>query len=242
MKLTPEIEKIALQEAEEVGLLQRKLQGTTGRQVLNFVENFLDALPKSEAVEIFWPEYHDEGMGCGLEDRNITDRYEAMRHGWDCAIERCQEAVPEEIYTTPPIMQDLNDQLAESNRQRDEAIAVSIKHITICDERAERDEKSISELKSQLLESQAREAKLREALESYKWQIEGGLICVPNGSINEALDTPPDATALNELIAKAGEVMRERCVCAVRGYVHWGQTTKQIRALPDVTLEDLNHD
>lgn len=34
------------------------------------------------------PEYHIQGMGCGLEDRGITDRYEAMGHGWDCAMER----------------------------------------------------------------------------------------------------------------------------------------------------------
>ena len=25
------------------------------------------------------PQYHDEGMGCGLEDRGITDRYDACR-------------------------------------------------------------------------------------------------------------------------------------------------------------------
>jgi hypothetical protein len=34
------------------------------------------------------PEYHHSGMGCGLEDRNIRDRYDAMYHGWECAIER----------------------------------------------------------------------------------------------------------------------------------------------------------
>ena len=34
------------------------------------------------------PEYHQVGMGCGLEDRCITDRYDAMEHGWDCAMER----------------------------------------------------------------------------------------------------------------------------------------------------------
>lgn len=34
------------------------------------------------------PEYHDQGMGCGLEDRGITDRYEAMYHGWEKAMER----------------------------------------------------------------------------------------------------------------------------------------------------------
>jgi hypothetical protein len=27
-------------------------------------------------------------MGCGLEDRNIHDRYDAMHHGWECALER----------------------------------------------------------------------------------------------------------------------------------------------------------
>ncbi len=39
------------------------------------------------------PEYHQQGMGCGLEDRDIHDRYEAMAHGWDCAIERMYEMI-----------------------------------------------------------------------------------------------------------------------------------------------------
>ena len=34
------------------------------------------------------PEYHEQGMGCGLEDRNITDRYEAMSYGWSAAMDR----------------------------------------------------------------------------------------------------------------------------------------------------------
>ena len=29
------------------------------------------------------PQYHAEGMGCGLEDRGITDRYDACRYGWE---------------------------------------------------------------------------------------------------------------------------------------------------------------
>ncbi|MFJ5469428.1 hypothetical protein [Pectobacterium carotovorum] len=41
------------------------------------------------------PQYHESGMGCGLEDRNITDRYEAMQHGWDSAMERVySEVIP----------------------------------------------------------------------------------------------------------------------------------------------------
>lgn len=44
-------------------------------------------------------EYSHEGMGCGLEDRGITDRYEAMQYGWDEAIESMDRAGP--FYTAP---------------------------------------------------------------------------------------------------------------------------------------------
>lgn len=41
------------------------------------------------------PKYHAEGMGCGLEDRGITDRYDACRYGWDEAMERIYgEVIP----------------------------------------------------------------------------------------------------------------------------------------------------
>lgn len=41
------------------------------------------------------PQYHDEGMGCGLEDRGITDRYAACYHGWNEAMERVYgEVIP----------------------------------------------------------------------------------------------------------------------------------------------------
>ncbi|HGU5487451.1 TPA: hypothetical protein ACM9YT_004626 [Klebsiella pneumoniae] len=41
------------------------------------------------------PQYHDEGMGCGLEDRNITDRYDACYYGWNEAMERVYgEVIP----------------------------------------------------------------------------------------------------------------------------------------------------
>lgn len=58
----------------------------------------LDELARQEPVEIDWPDYHYQGMGCGLEDRGIRDRYEAMRHGWDQAIERVAECLPEKLY------------------------------------------------------------------------------------------------------------------------------------------------
>ena len=39
--------------------------------------------------------YSSSGMGCGLEDRGITDRYEACAHGWEHAIEQIKEIMPE---------------------------------------------------------------------------------------------------------------------------------------------------
>jgi hypothetical protein len=66
----------------------------------------LKELDKTEqepvAFEMDWPDYHAEAMGCGLEDRNITDRYEAMQYGWDEAIDRIAERLPEVLYTTSP--------------------------------------------------------------------------------------------------------------------------------------------
>lgn len=58
------------------------------------------------------PEYHYQGMGCGLEDRGIYDRYEAMYHGWDKAMERVAEEVlicPEDLET--PVMDAVLDSM-----------------------------------------------------------------------------------------------------------------------------------
>ncbi len=62
-----------------------------------------------------WPEYHEQAMGCGLEDRCITDRYEAMRYGWDEALERAWEAVNllGPLYTTPTADAKLEQRIAE---------------------------------------------------------------------------------------------------------------------------------
>lgn len=62
------------------------------------------AKPQGEPAAIDWPEYHSEGMGCGLEDRGITDRYEACRHGFEEAVERCAELFANEgsLFRHPP--------------------------------------------------------------------------------------------------------------------------------------------
>ena len=54
-----------------------------------------------EPFEIEFPDYHGQAMRYGLEDRNITDRYEAMRYGWDQALERVEDCLPEKLYTHP---------------------------------------------------------------------------------------------------------------------------------------------
>lgn len=58
------------------------------------------------------PEYHYQGMGCGLEDRGIHDRYEAMYHGWESALDRVAEEVllcPEDLET--PVMDEVIDSM-----------------------------------------------------------------------------------------------------------------------------------
>lgn len=38
-------------------------------------------------------DYNPHANGCGLEDRYITDRYDAMEYGWEMAIDAAFEAV-----------------------------------------------------------------------------------------------------------------------------------------------------
>ncbi|QDP55338.1 MAG: hypothetical protein Tp176DCM1853251_22 [Prokaryotic dsDNA virus sp.] len=67
-------------------------------QILNLAAERDAAVARADALEAAMkearamlegePEYHFQGMGCGLEDRCITDRYEAMRFGWEQAMER----------------------------------------------------------------------------------------------------------------------------------------------------------
>lgn len=72
-------------------------------QLMQEIEIYL-AQPetKPKPITIDWPEYHYEGMGCGIEDRNITDRYDACRYGWDCALDAVAEILPEKLYAEPP--------------------------------------------------------------------------------------------------------------------------------------------
>lgn len=84
----------------------------------------------------------------------------------------------------------------------------------------------------QLAASQAREVQLREALQQeYDYQFinyEGETA----PWVAKALALPQDTTALEAMIAEAGEVMRERCERE-----SW-LMAPVLRSIPEVTLED----
>lgn len=95
---------------EEITLIVRECargsainrDGSTSHRIARAIESaVLAKLREQKPVEIDWPDYHYTGMGCGLEDRNITNRYEAMAYGWDCAIDAIAERIPEELFEHP---------------------------------------------------------------------------------------------------------------------------------------------
>ena len=49
------------------------------------------------------PEYHDQGMGCGVEDHGYQrDGYSACAYGWESAMDRIySEVIPDAIPETP---------------------------------------------------------------------------------------------------------------------------------------------
>lgn len=76
--LKSQVEQLA---AENVALA---LENVAMKQIVDSVTNLDNE-----------PQYHAEGMECGLEDRGITDRYDACRYGWDEAMERVYgEVIP----------------------------------------------------------------------------------------------------------------------------------------------------
>ena len=92
---------------------------------------------------------------------------------------------------------------------------------------------------------QAREQQLRDVIQL--WLDDGIAVSLCTEQSTRLLSTPQNTSALEAMIQKAGEVMRERC--AVEAY-EWAMAyvvedtapvgnADAIRALPNVTLEDL---
>lgn len=101
----------------------------------------------------------------------------------------------------------------------------------------------------QLAAEQANNVRLREALHYSlgAWHYDG--VSDEHGSIfkeaNDRCDAPSDTSALEAVVKKAGEVMRERCIeyCETRHTEllepEIREVVEVIRDLPAVTLEDL---
>jgi len=83
-------------ESEDNKLMQG-LIWTKAYQLEATVSDLFEALKEavkgfeSESVQAHGDYYR--GLCCGLEDRDITDRYEAMEYGYDRAIGRVQDEV-----------------------------------------------------------------------------------------------------------------------------------------------------
>lgn len=56
-----------------------------------------------EIINAAEPEYHEQGMGCGVEDRGFQlDGYSACSYGWDSAMDRIySEVIPGTLPETP---------------------------------------------------------------------------------------------------------------------------------------------
>jgi len=78
--------------------------------------------------------------------------------------------------------------------------------------------------------AQANNQRLQEAVKDYKWNKDENNFII---SVQDILLTPLDTSALEAIVQKAGEAMRERCANVAHNYC------MTIRALPGVTLKDL---
>lgn len=82
-----------------------------------------------EIINADEPEYHEQGMGCGVEDRGYQrDGYSACYYGWESAMERVySEVIPDALPETPVT----DAHLAEVRAQ---GVEMAIEHIeqTIC--------------------------------------------------------------------------------------------------------------
>lgn len=71
-------------------------QDATIRELREAVEVLAAAVASVKDRNEAWPELTTTmtaGLFCGVEDKDIRDRYEAARYGYDDALERCEEFI-----------------------------------------------------------------------------------------------------------------------------------------------------
>ena len=74
-----------------------------------------------EINDIELPSYHSEGMGCGIEDNRITDRYGACQYGYETAVEDCNNDVisqlKDDLIAKNKEIQKLKEKIYEMNSE-----------------------------------------------------------------------------------------------------------------------------
>lgn len=107
--------------------------------------------------------------------------------------------------------------------------------------------KQIEELRKQLAASQLREQQLLKRIASTKVLLEAVCAVNPDSAcakyeLRENLKTinsTSDTIALEAVIAKAGDVMQERCSKVADWQAEGWTAAIEIRSLPSITLKDL---
>lgn len=88
------------QVVENVDALSLEMGSTDQKRLIKALFDELNSSDQTEILSALFgdgefedtPDYHPSAMGCGLEDRHITDSYEAMEYGWNAAIEKSESA------------------------------------------------------------------------------------------------------------------------------------------------------
>ncbi|MBS1014456.1 hypothetical protein [Acetobacter persici] len=105
--------RLPLSDTEKMALTSGvKMGGSIADGILAIGTPVTDGELEVVDYSAYEPEYHSEGMGCGLEDRGIHDRYEAMGYGWDQALDRACSEFPEAV-----LLSDALAKLAEKDAE-----------------------------------------------------------------------------------------------------------------------------
>ena len=166
-------------------------------------------------------EFEIERLKAAIPDKTKRDRECITLEDWRMAALYYESQWSNCSYGYNKAVGDLNRQLAEKDAEIDE----EQRHA--CKMAYERDCMSVQLAASQAVNQQLLEKVHLALTVNYSREFADNRAAI----LQEALALPQDTTALEAMIVKAGEVMRERCIEVI--------DCEAIRALPGVTMEDL---
>lgn len=174
-----------------------------------------------------WPMYED-----------VWAMIEAFVHGTPNALEIKERCIQTQESELEQVIEENNNLRNHRNELSDEleSLRQQLAAAKFARRQAETD---LSDCKNTLVAAQLQITQLREAL-SGLLQDDGAIAFFAPMNVAKAyaaLALPAD-TALEAMIAKAGEVMRERCMTDLNRLDYWF-TDEPLRALPGVTLQDI---